>query len=990
MIDKQIINELIARADIVEVISRFRDVKKQGSNYFCLSPFTEEKTPSCAIHKAKQIYKDFSSGKGGGVISYLMDAEKMDYLQAVKYLAQMYNFEIFDENNKVLNAATAPDYEKRPASVEEKEGEKLPVTKEFTMAELREIFSDKIIKWCEQDFSKGKSNSKDAKDIKKIYKKLFDTLTKYNVYCLASLTFIKDRKAHIIKSNERYPIFMFEFVKFRKFYQPKAKDKARRFIYDGEKPQDFIFGYEQTIKAAEKLEKLSEDENADDDTLEKRKTKKKLDAIIECTGERDSLNVAVMGYEVICLGTESAVISPAKLYTLFSKTNAYYRLPDIDPAGKASNHKVCMDERSDLYLDIKTIVLPESLKNKLDFRGNPCKDIRDYLNFYTPKQFTELVSVALPYRFWDQEKAYTKEGDIKMKFGKPVMQYVLNNLQMYNFLKMNGFFRLKSDNDKRGYIYIRIQNSTVSEIEPNDVKAFIHDFLEQRKMSGDLRNTFYRSTQITESSLSNLSMIELDFKDYTPEEQFFFFQDKVWKVDKHEIKEFKAGSIDKYVWADEVVPNNVKKMDDFFKIIHNQSLNDYDIEILNQDCLFFKYLINTSRIHWRNELEEKIKAKSADEQEAYRLANKFNIAGPLLSPEEILEQKQHLINKIYAIGYLIHRYKDASRPWCVFAMDNKISEDGESHGGSGKSLAFKSVRRFMKTVTLDGRNPKLTDNPHIYERVTVHTDMILIDDANQFLKFDYFFAPLTGDMTVNPKNNKQYEIPFNEVPKFVITSNYTLRNIDPSTERRLLYTVFSDYYHITSNGDYQENREPKDDFGKKLFDDFTEEEWNLFCNFIAQCCKAYLNFEKINPPMDNVNTRVLLSEMGMAFEAWADTFFSKESGNLDTCVIKKHAFKRFVDENKVSWTPQKFTKALKAWVRMKRYILDPKELHNNSGRIIRRKATPIFSNGAWIDGAIEPFEMLYIQTLDHVIDDSDGENIKKISNAPEANQEMLF
>jgi hypothetical protein len=49
-----------------------------------------------------------------------------------------------------------------------------------------------------------------------------------------------------------------------------------------------------------------------------------------------------------------------------------------------------------------------------------------------------------------------------------------------------------------------------------------------------------------------------------------------------------------------------------------------------------------------------------------------------------MEQKLHLINKIYCIGYLLHTGIKYCKPWCVFAMDNKISETGESNGGSGK------------------------------------------------------------------------------------------------------------------------------------------------------------------------------------------------------------------------------------------------------------------------------------------------------------------
>jgi hypothetical protein len=305
---------------------------------------------------------------------------------------------------------------------------------------------------------------------------------------------------------------------------------------------------------------------------------------------------------------------------------------------------------------------------------------------------------------------------------------------------------------------------------------------------------------------------------------------------------------------------------------------------------------------------------------------------------------------MYSFGYLLHRYKDAAKTWAVYAMDNKISEQGESHGGSGKSIAYKSIRYFMKSVTLEGRNPKLTENAHIYENVTRHTDYILIDDSHEYLKFDFFYSSITGEMSVNPKNNKQYVIPFEDAGKFAFTSNFPIKNADNSTERRLLYTVFSDYYHFNKNNDYREERKVNDDFGKNLFQDFTEEEWNMFINFMAQCLKFYLSVDfKVDPPMDSVTKRTLIAEMGSAFQGWADTYFSPESDRLDKLVSKKDAFKSFVEENKVGWTSQKFTKAMKAWCRFHHYTFDPTPLQNASGRIIRK-----------IDNVAT--EMIYVQT----------------------------
>ena len=77
-----------------EIIGDFVQLKKSGSNYKGLSPFTEERTPSFMVSPAKQIWKDFSSGKGGTVITFLMEHEQYTYPEAIKYIANKYNIEV--------------------------------------------------------------------------------------------------------------------------------------------------------------------------------------------------------------------------------------------------------------------------------------------------------------------------------------------------------------------------------------------------------------------------------------------------------------------------------------------------------------------------------------------------------------------------------------------------------------------------------------------------------------------------------------------------------------------------------------------------------------------------------------------------------------------------------------------------------------------------------------------------------------------------------
>jgi DNA primase len=97
MIDRETIDKIFDVADIVEVISDFVTLRKSGQNYKGLSPFTNEKTPSFFVSPAKGIYKDFSSGKGGSVVGFLMEHERLTYPEALRYLAKKYNIEIIEK-----------------------------------------------------------------------------------------------------------------------------------------------------------------------------------------------------------------------------------------------------------------------------------------------------------------------------------------------------------------------------------------------------------------------------------------------------------------------------------------------------------------------------------------------------------------------------------------------------------------------------------------------------------------------------------------------------------------------------------------------------------------------------------------------------------------------------------------------------------------------------------------------------------------------------
>ncbi|POS01438.1 DNA primase [Flavobacterium croceum DSM 17960] len=108
LISKDTIDKVFETARVEEVIGDFVQLKRAGSNYKGLSPFSNERTPSFMVSPVKQIWKDFSTGKGGSAITFLMEHEHFTYPEAIKYLAQKYNIEIeetitTDEQKEIAN-----------------------------------------------------------------------------------------------------------------------------------------------------------------------------------------------------------------------------------------------------------------------------------------------------------------------------------------------------------------------------------------------------------------------------------------------------------------------------------------------------------------------------------------------------------------------------------------------------------------------------------------------------------------------------------------------------------------------------------------------------------------------------------------------------------------------------------------------------------------------------------------------------------------------
>ncbi|WP_312820696.1 DNA primase [Kaistella carnis] len=100
MISKQTIDKIFSAVRVEEIIGEYVQLKRAGSNFKGLSPFHDEKSPSFVVSPSKQIWKDFSSGKGGTAISFLMEIENFTYPEALRHAAKKYGIEIEEDKRE--------------------------------------------------------------------------------------------------------------------------------------------------------------------------------------------------------------------------------------------------------------------------------------------------------------------------------------------------------------------------------------------------------------------------------------------------------------------------------------------------------------------------------------------------------------------------------------------------------------------------------------------------------------------------------------------------------------------------------------------------------------------------------------------------------------------------------------------------------------------------------------------------------------------------
>lgn len=488
-----------------------------------------------------------------------------------------------------------------------------------------------------------------------------------------------------------------------------------------------------------------------------------------------------------------------------------------------------------------------------------------------------------------------------------------------DFLEANSFHKIHTIDLKPGeYKLVKIDDNIVSECSGTQIRDFVYHYVQQSTKDKDVLNMFVSrlGNLLGIDKLERLTEIDDDFTHSEPMAQSYFYKGSKIYVTEAGITQ---ADITENVWAENLIRRRFHRQP-IVKFIKRFDDGGFDLDFTEagKRCEFLQFLLHTSNF-WKG-------------RESF------------MSPEDYALFYQHIINKLTAIGYLLNSWKPRTEQICIVAMDAKMDEVGASNGRSGKSMIGLALSKVLNVQTVDMKKSK-NDDEFIYSLVTPKTRVIFLDDTRVNFDFENFYSALTGDLQINPKQGGRFEIKYDRAPKFYITTNHSLNDQSDSGKDRRVMVAFSPYFSTSYT--------PADAFGHQLFDDWDDEQWNLFDNLMMECIMYYLRSITegwagrkgrgvVPPPMEQLERRSMRQTMGEAFLQWADAFFDPSNTYLNYKVSRKELSDKYHEEYpsaKESIRAADFRKRMIAFCRYKGYHFNPSQPNADGVRFSDWRAT---------------------------------------------------
>lgn len=394
--------------------------------------------------------------------------------------------------------------------------------------------------------------------------------------------------------------------------------------------------------------------------------------------------------------------------------------------------------------------------------------------------------------------------------------YKIDPSSLHAFLEAKGFYTFKPSQDS-GPLYVRIRENKITEVSRDDIRDYCWDYinnvyqyqsLEERMQ---VRKEFLNSASpFSRDVLNLLQTAEIKEVKDTKDVSYIFFNDCVLIVKAEGIIKKDYKDLKGMIWENEIIPHDLK----------------CEIpDTIDPSGEFYEFVLDITK-H---------------------------------SNKQIQDQNRDSLVTLF--GYLLHRYKDLAEPKAVIFMDS--FKDGNPQGGTGKGILMQALKKVRSLAFQNGKHYKSSDR-FALSNVNYGDRILFFDDVPRNFDFEKLFPTISEETVVEQKFKNKYSIPFEDSPKVVVTTNYTIEGKGSSHDRRKVEYILSDTY----GSDYT----PEDRFGHLLFKGWNNDEWEKFYLFMAYCLQMYL-LEGIVEPQFNVAERTLKQNASPEFIKYADDNF---------------------------------------------------------------------------------------------------------------------
>lgn len=444
--------------------------------------------------------------------------------------------------------------------------------------------------------------------------------------------------------------------------------------------------------------------------------------------------------------------------------------------------------------------------------------------------------------FWQ----FTQGGGVKIQ-----------QTAFYTLLESWGFHRLK---DAPG-VYIQTEGKVLREVDPGKMAAAVFRYLHQVQAPAEVENQFRKQAPqlLAAGALAvNLAELEATALRDTPDAKYLPFLNGLAVMDKAgTVTVIPYSEAPAHIWEPHIIPRTFDPEPDFPFTLAG-----------NTEPVFYTFL--------------------------RCIAGEVNHG-----PTEATPRTDYALR---VFGYLCDTRKDKARPWAV-VLSEETADDNKG-GGTGKGIFMHGVNHAAPVCLIPGKEWKPNDI-FSYSRVTAATRCVFLDDVKKGFDLELLNNAITEGLKWRTLYKSERFFPFEDSPKFAISTNYAVDLDAEHAARRARVLEFAPHFG--------RNRTPADYFGHTLFDDWNQHEWNRFFNLVFYAVAQYRRHGEgleVKPPSEAHQLKAARLKFGRDFVQWIEESREELAGTTATKESIHEKFLRDTGTDKKEYTAHRFYKAM--------------------------------------------------------------------------------